>query len=338
MNAFQSALAARSILGWLCALGALLKRLLPFLLAVNALIAAICTAEASTWEDAIGNVEAKAADYHRRATDLGFPVHAGTALNELDIPIHRCSILGRMLGKTSLITHLEKDYPTTSTTGAEFWYAAISLGNWAYTARNLLELDEARRVRYWNLDCVGQHGISGSAYLEEKASRAFFDVVEGKVIRILGNVTTGFAKRLEIALLENPRVELVALGSGGGVVSEALVAGRLIRGRKLSTTLWNNCYSACSLVFLGGVDRTIWSPYPKLGFHMVSAGGVAVPSHSDVYAAIDRYATSMSVVSSTLIGAMLSARPDTMRYLSHDEMCRSRITTWIQRSCWAQIR
>lgn len=197
--------------------------------ALSAWFSVTSLATAVTWAEAITTVEKRARDFHDKATALGFPVHAGTAFNELDVPIHQCSILGRMLGKDALIKHLEKDYPTTSKTGAEYRYAAISLGNWASVAGFLLKLDEARRVRSWNLDCAGQHGIPTSAYIEQPNATAFFDVVDGKVLRILGDVTEGFADRLYTALRQNPGTELVALGSGGGLIAEAMTAGRLIR-------------------------------------------------------------------------------------------------------------
>jgi len=38
------------------------------------------------------------------------------------------------------------------------------------------------------------------------------------------------------------------------------------------TTLFADGCSACPLIFLGGVECTIWSPYPRLGFHQVSGG------------------------------------------------------------------
>jgi hypothetical protein len=289
---------------------------------------------ATTWEAAIAAVESRATEYSKRADALGYPISVGTALNELHVPIHQCAILGRMLGKAELIVDLEPEYPAISRTGYEFRVAAISLNNWAFTARRLLKLDEPRRVRTWNLDCAGQHGIPSSAAIPQEDGAAFFDVIDGQGIRILGDVTTGFAQRLIDAVQALPAVQFVALGSGGGSVVEALLAGRYIRSRNLATTLWNNCYSACSLVFLGGNKRTIWSPYPKLGFHMVSVRGDAVPANHAIYGEIAMYSQQMGADPATVVGAMLRAPPTSMHYLDHDQMCRAKIVTWIQRSCF----
>ena len=298
-----------------------------------ATIAFPAQAIANQWDEAIAKAEKRAQNYHDRATALGFPVHAGTMFNELDVSVHACSILGRLLKRESLIKHLEQKYPNQSKDGSDFRYAAISLDNWALTARRLLKLDEPRRIEAWNLDCVGQHGIPAGAQIVSRRSTAFFDR-DGNVLRILGDVNGGFAEKLRIALKANRGVDTVALGSGGGSVLEAVSAGRIIRANGLETTLWNNCYSACSLVFLGGTRRTIWSPYPKLGFHKMSTNGVAIPANHPAYAGVAKYAGEMGVEWSVLIKAMLSAEPSSMKYLSHDEMCASRITTWIQRSCF----
>jgi hypothetical protein len=200
-------------------------------------------ARAASWQDAIDEVRTKEKKYHEMATTIGWPVHAGTMYNELDIPQHSCAILGRMLGKMNLIKHLEKVYPTTSVDGEEFRLAAISLGNWAHTAEFLLKMDKSRRIKSWTLDCVGRMGIPASAYISDYGAATFFDVDE-QTLRILGDVESGFPNKLFSAIKENPKIKYVALGSGGGSVLEALTAGRIIRKLRLETTLWNNCYSA----------------------------------------------------------------------------------------------
>jgi hypothetical protein len=258
--------------------------------------------------------------------------------NELDVPEHTCAILGRMLNKTILIKHLEKPYPKKSKTGEEFRLAAISIGNWAYNAELILRLDEARRIKSWNLDCVGQLGIPASAYIVGKGVPTFYDIdrsnaADNASLRILGDVEAGFSEKLRDAIKLNPDVNYVSLGSGGGSVVEALEAGRLIRRLNLETGLWNNCYSACSLVFLGGVERKIWSPYPALGFHMVSRNGVPEPSNSGVYEKIKEYASEMGVDHRAVISAMLAASPNELHYLEPKKMCKAAIATWIQRWC-----
>lgn len=59
----------------------------------------ISPADAKPWQQAIEDVQKNADEMTRRADELGHPVALGTLVNEIDIPQHTCSILGRMLGK-----------------------------------------------------------------------------------------------------------------------------------------------------------------------------------------------------------------------------------------------
>lgn len=303
------------------------------LAALLGVLAAAGPGQARTWEEPIADAQRRAAEYNRAADARGAPVFLGTGSNNLDVPMHTCSILGKLLDRSQFVGHLEREYPPLSIAEGDWLRgAALSLSNWVSIARQLLETDRPRRVEMWNLDCVGQHSIPAAAYIGQRAA-AFFDVFGDSTIRILGEVTPGFADRLGKALQANPRVTVVALGSGGGSVLDAIAAGRLIRQKGLKTTLWNGCYSACSLVFLGGTFRGITSPYPKLGFHMASVGGKAIPANHAIYGEIAAYAREMGVDDAAVIRAMMSATPQDMHYPKLEDMCRARIASWIQRIC-----
>lgn len=291
--------------------------------------------EAMTWNDAVAATEAKSQELWELAAERGMEGrHLGTGVNELHIDEHRCSILGRMLGKPELVADIERstEIDTTNADGYQTGLAAHSLGNWSYSARLLLDTSEAKRVREWNLDCVGQMGIPSSAYVGELSPSTFYDV-DREILRIMGDVETGFADKLRQALDDNPSVKTVALGSGGGSVAEAVNAGYLIRERGLETTLWNNCYSACTIVFIGGIKRSIWSPYPDLSFHQVSIDGIAVPSDDVAYLHIARFVAAMGVDVRVFLELMLSASPSSFTTPSPAELCEPRIATWVQRNC-----
>ena len=260
--------------------------------------------------------------------------HLGAFYNEVDVQHHTCSILGIMLGKTEFTQQLSKKLPVSSTDGHDFQVAAQSLDNWLVNVRRLLRLDTARRVREWNLDCVGQLGVPTIAAISQVGSDegAFFDV-DGTVLRVLGAVEVGFADKLTAALDGNPQITVVALGSEGGVVREALRGGIEIRRRGLDTTLWNNCYSACPLVFAGGVSRTIWSPYPKLGFHSIHVSGEAVSADNAVYRLVSQYLVAMNIEALAPIQWMLSAPPSEMYLGEAEHLCETGFATWIQRAC-----
>lgn len=294
---------------------------------------------AESWPQAIANVERLRKQMEERADDLGYPVHLGTAYNEYKVKEHECAILGRMLGKTDAIAHLEEELPRESRDGSEFRFAALSLSNWIFTAKRLLDEPFDRRVSLWNLNCVGSLGISRTEFLkatDPNGQPEFFDITDdGSTLRILGPVTDGFSDRVIDALNKNPQVKVVALGSPGGSVTEALTAGLAIRQRGLETTLWNNCLSACPLVFLAGVRRSVWSPYPDLGFHQISRDGQAVAAGHEIYGLVRDYVRLMGVNDRVVIDLMMSAAPSDMNIPDMQTLCEAKIANWVQRVCFS---
>jgi hypothetical protein len=268
--------------------------------------------------------------------------HIGTMYNEWHINEHHCFVLGHLLRRGELVAGAEITY-TTDLTAAEPDTQEIrvdghSMRNFAGTAKRLLELSPDERVAEWNVDCVGQYGIPKDAYIET-GKKSFYTVRgEGKVLQILGDIEVGFADKVQAALDANPDIEVVALGSGGGVVSEAIRAGMMIRDRKLTTQLWNNCYSACPLVFLGGREREIPSPYAKLGFHQIyTLEKGAAPIDSPVYKVIATYVNAMGADAEYVLLNMWLAGPAEMNYLDPDnakiDFCERGLATWVQRRC-----
>lgn len=266
---------------------------------------------------------------------------AGTAFNEIDIPEHSCVVLGRLLGKGDLVKTLEisyaPDFSTRTTENAsELRIMSNSLHNFANVARHVLEMSHDERVVTWNLDCAGKLGLPNDYIRQEGASSLYVIINDGKALKVLGDIELGFAQKIIDAIEANPRIEVVALGSGGGLVYEALKAGEFIRQKGLDTTLFNNCYSACPLVFMAGVQRQSWSPYPELGFHQIStASGEPVPFDSDVYRDIFHYLARMGVDPRFVLQQMWSAPPHGMTDVngSDDALCAANIATWIQRGC-----
>ncbi|WP_397597383.1 hypothetical protein [Sphingorhabdus sp.] len=88
----------------------------------------------------------------------------------------------------------------------------------------------------------------------------------GKTIIISGNIESGSADRFRILLDAVPSVENVALVSSGGLLDEATEMSQAIKARGLDTYVDEYCMSACTMVFLGGRDRSA-TPQAKIGFH-----------------------------------------------------------------------
>ncbi|NDW03565.1 hypothetical protein [Jiella pacifica] len=260
----------------------------------------------------------------------------GTAVNEVDVDIHTCHILSIMLGKdhlTPLLVAPKDPAQPEDEPGFAEGVEGNSRSNWAGLAEGFLAESPVERVRAWNLDCVGKFGIAGRDFVREDDGRALVEV-NGDAIRILGNVEVGFFEELKAAVEANPNVTRIVLGSAGGGVGDAVEAGRYIRARGLDTELYNDCRSACSLVFLGGVERRIWSPYPQLGFHRISSNGLGIPDDSEVYDLVRDYADGLGADGAAILAFMKKAGVRQMHHPEMDELCAANVATAVQRVCF----
>ena len=288
---------------------------------------------AKSWEEAIADVEAMSEQYWKIASAKGFNEPLGTAYNEVDVNMHLCAILGRMVGHKEAIAHLEPPQPSAKAVGRDFAIAAVSLGNWVIAAKYHSSLDADTKRRVWNLDCVGHHGIPRGLNVEvTNGHSVVFDPDRGAIM-VQGDITPGFSNAIARALLAYPDARVVSLGSGGGAVYEAIRAGKLIRAAGLETELINGCYSACPLAMAGGTVRFMWWPFNELGLHQVSVRGVAVPPSAPVYRDIALYLTEMGIDASQVLPMMWSAPPYEMYLAEEQERCDTRLITNHQRGC-----
>lgn len=288
-----------------------------------------------SWPEAIAAVEAKSKRFFDIANGIDNE-YLGTAYNEIDVDKHRCSILGRMLEKKKETAHLDIPAVVEPKTGHEYRVEGQSLENWATAAKYLTTLKKAQKIRIWNSDCAGKLGIPASSWIDDAYTNEFYNVQNG-ILHVLGPLTNGYSSRLKKALNENPGIKTVALGSEGGNVLEALKAGVEIRRRRLETTLWNGCYSACPLVFLGGVSRVMWSPYEELGFHKIYTGDFdPIPLDDDIYKLVYRYIKDMGADPEAVVSFMWRAEPEEIFIAKHLELCAAGVTTWVQRTCSAE--
>ena len=263
---------------------------------------------------------------------------AGTANNEFGLASFRCAALAYLFGKDDIFSRIGEIEETKLTSSMdENDLLGLSLNarlhdNWALAADSVLQQGERNRIEIWNLNCVSQYEIGEQHYLARIAPNAEFEL-RGDQLHILGDIDIGFYDRFHRFLTNSPQVKIIVLGSGGGSVRDAIRTAMLIRKQQLDTTLIADCYSACPLIFLGGVNRQIWSPYPRLGFHQVSVERKAVPSEDEIYTAIRQFAERMGANGAFLLKLILASSPDDMNYPPVWDLCEPRITTWVQRGC-----
>lgn len=89
---------------------------------------------------------------------------------------------------------------------------------------------------------------------------------DGTMLDFSGGISFGTAKEFETMLNAMEHVTTVRLNSNGGRIAEAQKISDLIRARGLSTYVTQSCVSACTIIYLGGKQRYLFTT-AKLGFH-----------------------------------------------------------------------
>ena len=288
------------------------------------------------WEAAIERVERSSSEYSDYAfRELG-SMDVGTANDSIKYNTHICAILGRMLGMPKEIKHIETfDYPSMNSSSDAFdlMVFAVTLRNWVAAARDALAWDHDERANVWNLECAGEMGIAKNLYVKSGNPQAKFKV-ENQTLFVYGDIDKGFFAKMKTQLEANPDLKQVALGSGGGSVQDAILAGYEIRRLKLSTALYGNCFSACPLIFMAGTERVMWATGYRLGFHqMFTDDGQAIAISDPAYHVVGRYMAEMGIVPEVVITWMNSAPPSEMSVPDVADLCEPRVSTFVEGIC-----
>lgn len=96
---------------------------------------------------------------------------------------------------------------------------------------------------------------------------------DGRTLYVSGPYGTRSEEKVRKALEQHKSLREVVLEGPGGRASAGFEIFRMIRGARLATRVDTACASACTIAFLGGVERTI-SPSGRLGFHRASFPGM----------------------------------------------------------------
>jgi len=103
---------------------------------------------------------------------------------------------------------------------------------------------------------------------------------DGKTLYVSGAYSAYSEEAVRRALDRNKTIREVVLQGPGGRASVGFALFRMFRERKLATRVDRGCASACTLAFLGGVQRTV-SPSGRLGFHAASFPGMGESDMQD---------------------------------------------------------
>ncbi len=125
--------------------------------------------------------------------------------------------------------------------------------------RALPALDEM-----WNL-YTGDARLGGDLSVSVSA--------DGRTLHVEGTYGLRSEDAVRRALAENKNIRVVVLAGPGGRASSGFELFRMFRERKLATHVDAGCASACTIAFLGGVERSV-GPKGRLGFHRASFPGM----------------------------------------------------------------
>lgn len=85
-----------------------------------------------------------------------------------------------------------------------------------------------------------------------------------------GRIGMGSYRALDTALRQHPSIKEIELSSPGGLVIEGFAMTDRLVSAKLNTIVRERCHSACSHMFLAGIERLV-APEAKVGFHRSSS-------------------------------------------------------------------
>jgi len=164
----------------------------------------------------------------------------------------------------------------------------------------------------------------------ERSGKYLISGQPGGVVLISGTLELGVSKRFAAALAHDPGIREVVLSSVGGNIYEARGLARIFRDNGLSTTVTDECASACTTAFIGGRERQLKSG-ARLGFHQYK-----IEADYDVLGADPRGEESKDKalflaagVEQSFVARMHSATPGSMWYPGAEELLDAGVVTAI---------
>ena len=164
--------------------------------------------------------------------------------------------------------------------------------------------------------------VSGDARVGPHQFRV---LANGEMLEFSGGITFGTAGEFESFLSAMPNVRVVRLKSMGGRIREAQKMSDMIRARKLSTFVMDDCLSACTIMFLGGEERGMLAT-ARLGFHQPTFGGLTAEDRKAVITR-ERVRLQSFGLSKDFAERANAAPPNAMWYPEKEELLREHVVT-----------
>lgn len=154
---------------------------------------------------------------------------------------------------------------------------------------------------------------------------------DGYTVFVSGDINfplhASFLKTLE----QNNQIKTVMLSSDGGIIFAARAMAIKITEQGLNTKIDENCYSACTLIFMAGRKRELGDA-GELGFHLYATKSTITASILDIDAQVEKDKDYLRArgVSEGFIKTAYSTPPDKIWIPNKDQLEQAGILTSIK--------
>jgi hypothetical protein len=151
---------------------------------------------------------------------------------------------------------------------------------------------------------------------------------DGQTLALTGSIELGTTRRLEQMLADAPTIKEIVLASHGGNIFEARGLSTTIRQHGLNTVVNGECSSACTTIFIGGIERVL-TPGARLGFHQyrVAASYAVLGADPAQEQARDREIFLASGVAGWFLDEMFQSAASQIWYPTRSELIRAHVVT-----------
>ena len=165
---------------------------------------------------------------------------------------------------------------------------------------------------------------------EELGDLALSVSPDGTVLYVDGSYGMGSDQAVRRMFEQNPKIREVVLSGPGGRIGAGFEISRMIRSRRLATRVETGCASACTIAFLGGVDRSI-APGAKLGFHQASFPGMSADDMFEANRDMKRFLTMSAGIAPDFAQRVLDTPGDSIWVPTPEELLAARVIKRVSR-------
>jgi hypothetical protein len=149
---------------------------------------------------------------------------------------------------------------------------------------------------------------------------------DGRTLHVSGSYGVGSAEAVRRALDAHPGIRTVVLSGPGGRASVGFELYHLFQQHKVATRVDGVCASACTIAFLGGIDRSV-SPGGRLGFHRASFPGMSDDDMHESNRDLRRFMIYGAKVTPEFVDRVFATPPDSIWVPTPQELAAGRVVT-----------